>query len=60
MSRGINKVILIATPNHGVSGNVANYCSVVGSSLECNDLKSDSLFINKLSINSVSRAKIPG
>ena len=44
----VDKIILIGTPNKGIEGSIADYCSVLGEQLECNDMKSDSLFINKL------------
>jgi len=45
----VEKAILIATPNHGISGNTARYCSILGEGLECRDMKAESLFMNKLS-----------
>lgn len=50
----VTKLIMIATPNHGIKGNIADYCSIVGEQLECRDLNSESLLINK-----VNREKIP-
>ncbi len=44
----INKVILIAAPNHGVEGRVEVLCSVVGEKLECEDMKKDSILLSKL------------
>jgi len=44
----LNKMILIAAPNHGIEGDVAKYCPVIGNELECRDMKYNSLFINKL------------
>src|SRR3989344_2728185 len=44
----INKVILIGTPNNGIEGDISTFCSLVGEDLECRDMKSDSLFMNKL------------
>ncbi|MEM4244968.1 MAG: alpha/beta fold hydrolase [Candidatus Nanoarchaeia archaeon] len=53
----VEKIILIGTPNHGVTNKVAELCPVIGESLECRDLKADSLFLNKL--NSQELPKIP-
>lgn len=44
----VNKVILIATPNHGIEGRVEYLCSVVGEKLECEDMKKDSIILSKL------------
>lgn len=53
----INKLIMITSPNHGISGNILNYCYWFGTKLECNDMNKDSLFINKL--NSGKKPNIP-
>ena len=47
-SNEVDRVILIGTPNHGISGEVAAICPVIGGKLECRDMNADSLFINKL------------
>lgn len=44
----VDKLIMLVSPNKGVEGSVANYCSIFGEEIECEDMKSDSLFINKL------------
>ncbi|MFA6022746.1 MAG: alpha/beta hydrolase [Candidatus Pacearchaeota archaeon] len=44
----IEQVILIGTPNKGIVGDVATYCDYFGETLECKDMKEDSLFMNKL------------
>ncbi|MFH0831679.1 MAG: alpha/beta fold hydrolase [archaeon] len=44
----VNKLILVNSPNKGLTGNVEKYCSVLGSNIECRDMGSDSLFLNKL------------
>jgi len=44
----VNKLIMVGTPNNGISGTTSTYCPVFGASAECNDLKADSLLINKL------------
>ncbi len=47
-SQDIDKLIMIAAPNKGVRGRTASYCGLVGENRECEDMKADSLFINKL------------
>jgi len=42
------RVIFLTVPNHGIAGNVADYCNVLGERLECRDMNTNSLFINKL------------
>ena len=44
----IEKLVLVNVPNNGVEGNVAKYCPMFGASLECRDMESGSLFLNKL------------
>jgi hypothetical protein len=44
----VDKMILIAAPNKGVIGTAAEYCDLFGETLECNDMKSGSLFMSKL------------
>lgn len=44
----VDKLIMIATPNHGITGSAANYCGIVGENRECQDMFKDSLFLNKL------------
>ena len=51
----VARVIMIGTPNHGIAGSVADYCTLLGEDLECRDMKEESLFLNKL-----ERASIPG
>jgi len=53
----VNKVVLIGTPNKGIVGSIADYCPLTGERLECRDMSSDSLFINKL--NSGDLPSIP-
>jgi hypothetical protein len=54
----IDKVILIAVPNNGIEGNVADYCSVFGGDLECEDMKKGSLFLKRLNIAGMSYPRI--
>ena len=44
----IDKLIMIATPNKGISGAVSDYCGLIGENRECQDMQKNSLFINKL------------
>jgi len=44
----IDKIILIGTPNKGIEGSIESYCPIIGEKLECEDMRSDSLFMNKL------------
>ncbi|MEE9525914.1 MAG: alpha/beta hydrolase [Candidatus Woesearchaeota archaeon] len=50
----VDKLILIGTPNKGISGDVEKYCPVIGEGLECRDMNENSLFLNKL-----NRAPLP-
>ncbi len=53
----IEKIILITTPNKGISGNTLALCPVFGTKLECNDMDKDSLFMSKL--NNAQVPQIP-
>jgi hypothetical protein len=53
-SDAVQTIVLIGTPNKGVVGDVADYCSVIGGELECRDLNANSLFINKLNQGKLS------
>jgi len=44
----LDKVILIATPNHGVSGNTKTFCEIFGEKKECQDMYDDGVFLKKL------------
>ena len=44
----IEKFIMIAVPNNGISGAASDYCGIIGESRECQDMQENSLFINKL------------
>ncbi len=44
----VDKLILIAVPNKGISGKVSSYCPILGEKKECNDMNEDSIFIKKL------------
>nr|MBA4404947.1 hypothetical protein [Nanoarchaeum sp.] len=44
----VDKLILIGTPNHGMNGTIIKACPIFGESIECKDMDSTSLFMNKL------------
>jgi len=44
----VNKLIMIATPNHGVKGSVKDFCGILGSDKECQDLAWGSIFLKRL------------
>ena len=44
----VDKLIMIAAPNKGISGSVSDYCPILGEKKECNDMSKDSIFIKKL------------
>lgn len=56
-SNDVDKIILIGTPNNGINGTTLRYCSIIGSSPECNDMDSSSVFINKL--NRANESSVP-
>lgn len=49
----IDKLIMIATPNKGISNSVSNYCGIAGENRECRDMQENSLFLNKLNDDSI-------
>ena len=44
----VANLILIATPNNGISGSTKRFCRIFGEKAECEDLYEDSVFIKKL------------
>ena len=44
----LDKLILIAAPNKGISGKISSYCPLLGEKKECNDMSKSSIFIKKL------------
>jgi len=46
--KSVNKLIMIATPNHGVKGSVKDFCGILGSDKECQDLAYGSIFLKRL------------
>ncbi|HLD98016.1 MAG TPA: alpha/beta hydrolase [Candidatus Nanoarchaeia archaeon] len=57
-SENVDKVILITSPNKGIEGDVSRYCAIFGEKLECEDMNSNSLFMNKLSREGFPAIKI--
>lgn len=53
----VDRLIMIGTPNKGTVGTIAEVCPLTGAELECRDLRSDSLLMNKL--NTGTSPKIP-
>jgi hypothetical protein len=53
----VEKVILVTSPNHGVDDKVRDYCSVFGSKKTCAEMDKDSLFLQRLNLN--SKAIVP-
>jgi uncharacterized alpha/beta hydrolase family protein len=47
-SDSVDKLIMIAAPNNGISGKVNNYCPIFGEKKECYDMSENSIFIKKL------------
>lgn len=45
----LDRIILISVPNQGIEAEIKNYCSLIGSKMECEDMDKDGIFINKLS-----------
>jgi hypothetical protein len=45
----IHKIVLLGTPNNGISGEIAELCPVIGGRRECEDMNSGSTFMNELS-----------
>jgi len=44
----VDKLIMVAAPNKGLSGQVNSYCPILGENKECKDMSEDSIFIKKL------------
>ena len=54
----IDKIIMIGTPNKGISGRTKNYCPIFGSKLECDDMEKTSLFMSKLNNAQIPKVKM--
>ena len=48
----VNKLILIATPNKGIEGDIKKLCHIFGEKKECEDMYADSILIKKLAVYS--------
>ena len=44
----VYKVVLVATPNYGISGRTQDICDVLGSKKECEDMSEGSIFLKRL------------
>jgi hypothetical protein len=53
----VDRLIMIGTPNKGIDGFVLSTCSVLGENKHCEDMNSESLFLNKLNFGKTP--KIP-
>jgi len=47
-TQNLGTVILIASPNNGIGDRTYNLCKIFGASNECDDMRTDSIFIKKL------------
>jgi len=47
-TQNLGTVILIASPNNGISDTTYNLCKIFGASNECEDMRPNSIFIKKL------------
>lgn len=47
-NESVDKLILIGTPNKGMEGTIIKACPIFGEDIECKDMDSTSLFMNKL------------
>ena len=44
----VDKLVLIGTANHGVTGRTRDLCNFLGSKKECDDMEKDSVFLKRL------------
>lgn len=44
----VNKLVLTATPNKGIEGDIKKFCRLFGEKRECEDMYNNSIFIKKL------------
>jgi uncharacterized alpha/beta hydrolase family protein len=54
----VDKLIMIGTPNHGISGKTKTFCSKLGSDKECLDMYEGSIFLKKLNNNIPKNVKV--
>jgi len=45
---GVNTVVLIGTPNNGITDSTERLCPLFGATKECDDMEEDSVFMTKL------------
>ena len=57
-NESVDKLILINTPNEGITGKSSQYCGIFGAVSECENMDSKSLFINKLNNEKTDLIKI--
>ncbi len=44
----IDKLVMIASPNKGISSPISSYCGLIGENRECEDMLENSVFLSKL------------
>ncbi|MFH0870703.1 MAG: alpha/beta hydrolase [archaeon] len=49
----LSKLILVNTPNSGVSGKVKDFCSVLGAKKECGEMAEGSIFLSRLNVRKI-------
>src|SRR3989344_268829 len=54
----VSKVILIATPNNGISGRTNDLCDFLGSKKECEDMTEGSVFLKRLNNSKIQNARV--
>jgi hypothetical protein len=50
-SGSVDQVILIGSPNQGISGTIRQFCKTFGSARECDDMTEGSIFLSRLNAN---------
>jgi len=54
----VEKLIMIGTPNHGIEGDIAHICPIIGDKYACRDMAVNSLFMNKLNRGELPNIKV--
>src|SRR3989344_5711395 len=54
----VSKVILIASPNNGISGRTNDLCDFLGSKKECEDMTEGSVFLKRLNNSKIQNARV--
>ncbi len=54
----VDKLIMIGTPNHGITPRLARLCSVFGEEKECRDMEENSSFMNTLNAQGYRPEKV--